>query len=210
MKRDAYLESLLGEREKVVLTARQHWLLLAREVLVESIAILAIFALVTVIWILWVPNPLIALGYLLVIFPVLSLLRAVTVWSSHKYIVSTRRVIQIFGVINKNVTDSSLEKVNDVKMEQSALGRLFNYGDIEILTASEFGVNRFTRISDPVRFKTAMLNAKEQMEGDRVDLMKHPAMDVPALIAELDALRKQGALTDGEFETKKAELLARL
>jgi uncharacterized membrane protein YdbT with pleckstrin-like domain len=210
MKRDAYLESLLGEREKIVLMSRQHWLLLVREVLVESIAIAAIFALVTVIWILWVPNPLIALAYALLIFPILSLLRDVTVWSSHKYLVTTRRVIQIFGVINKNVTDSSLEKVNDVKMEQSALGRLFNYGDIEILTASEFGVNRFTRISDPVRFKTAMLNAKEQLDGDRVDLMKHPAMDVPALIAGLDALRKQGALTDEEFEAKKADLLARL
>ena len=37
-------------------------------------------------------------------------------------------------------------KVNDVKMEQSFLGRLLGYGDIEILTASELGVNLFRRI----------------------------------------------------------------
>ena len=54
------------------------------------------------------------------------------------------------------------------------------------------------------------LHGPWQLDGDRVDLMKHPAMDVPALIAELDALRKQGALSDEEFEAKKAELLARL
>ncbi|MBN1180584.1 MAG: PH domain-containing protein [Anaerolineae bacterium] len=210
MKRDAYLESLLGEREKILLIARQHWLLLLREVLIESIAILALLVLVTLIWVLWLPNPLIALGYLLLIFPILSLLRDVTVWTNHKYVVTTHRVIQIFGVFNKNVTDSSLEKVNDVKMEQSALGRLFNYGDIEILTASEFGINRFTRISNPIHFKTAMLNAKERLEGGRGEPAKRLPTDVPALIAELDALRQRGVLTDVEFAEKKAELLARL
>ncbi|NIW43142.1 MAG: hypothetical protein GWN27_22130, partial [candidate division Zixibacteria bacterium] len=50
-----------------------------------------------------------------------------------------------------------------MKMEISALGRLFNYGDIEILTASEFGVNIFRRIEEPINFKTAILNAKEDL-----------------------------------------------
>ncbi len=51
--------------------------------------------------------------------------------------------MQISGIFNKSVIDSSLEKVNDIKMDQSALGRMFGYGDIEILTASELGVNLF-------------------------------------------------------------------
>jgi uncharacterized membrane protein YdbT with pleckstrin-like domain len=116
--------------------------------------------------------------------------------------------MQISGIFNKNVTDSSLEKVNDVKMTQSAFGRLFGYGDIEILTASELGVNLFKRIEDPIRFKTAMLNAKENLE--RGEESRHPEDDIPDLIAGLERLHRQGVLTDEEFAQKKNELLARM
>ncbi|MGD1993561.1 MAG: PH domain-containing protein [Anaerolineae bacterium] len=203
--RDSYLENLLGEREKILLLTRQHWLVLIRDILVEIILGLAVLVLVTLIWVLWAPSPLIALGYLLLIIPVVSMLRDITRWTSHKYLVTNRRVMQIFGLMSKNVTDSSLEKVNDVKMEQSFLGRLFNYGDIEILTASEFGVNRLTRIGNPVRFKKAMLNAKEQLNRGEYDDGEE---DVPALIRQLAKLRDEGILTGAEFEAKKAELLS--
>jgi hypothetical protein len=113
--------------------------------------------------------------------------------------------------MNKQVTDTSLEKVNDVKMDQSFFGRLFDYGDLEILTASEAGIDRFRKLGSPIRFKTAMLNAKEQMGRDD----DRPAGssgrgDIPELIAELDQLRKQGAISEAEFETKKRELLGKM
>ena len=100
-------------------------------------------------------------------------------------------------------------KVNDVKMEQSFFGRLLDYGDIEILTASELGTNLFRRIGRPIRFKTAMLNAKEKMETEQASGGRRQELDVPALIAQLDGLRKQGVLTEEEFQKKKAELLTK-
>lgn len=116
--------------------------------------------------------------------------------------------MQVAGVLNKTITDSSLEKVNDVKMKQSAFGRMFDYGDIEILTASELGANLFRRIEDPIRFKTTMFNAKERLErGDDTEMR---SSDIPRLIARLDQLRKQGILTEDEFQTKKVELLGRI
>jgi hypothetical protein len=118
-------------------------------------------------------------------------------------------VIHVKGVFNKSVIDSSLEKVNDVKMEQSYLGRIFDYGDVEILTASELGVNKFGYIQQPVKFKTAMLNAKAKLEQGEIG-RGLPAPDIPGLIAELDLLRQQGVLTEGEFQQKKAELLAKM
>ena len=101
-------------------------------------------------------------------------------------------------------------KVNDVKMGQSFLGRVLDYGDIEILTASELGVNLFRRIGSPIRFKTAMLNAKERLETEQASGGRRPERDVPSLIAQLDELRRQGVLTEDEFNRKKAELLAKI
>jgi uncharacterized membrane protein YdbT with pleckstrin-like domain len=207
---DSYLKNLLGENEHIIFVTRQHWLVLLAEILTECILAVALVVLITLIWWIWLPNSLVLLGYLLLLLPLLSLLRDVLIWANRKYIVTNWRVIQIFGVFNKDVTDSSLEKVNDVKLEQSFWGRLWDYGDIEILTASELGVNRFRQVGQPIRFKTAMLNAKEKLEQGQASLGRGAEADIAGLIAQLDSLRQHGVLSEEEFQQKKAQLLAKL
>ncbi len=207
---DKYLQSLLGSSEEVILVTRQHWLRLLRAIGLE---VLLAAALLVVVSLLVPAFPPIVGAYLLLAIPLGSLVLEILGWWNRKSVVTSRRVIKVSGVVNKNVIDSSLEKVNDVKMEQSFFGRLFEYGDVEILTASELAVNRFEFIADPIHFKTAMLNAKEKMGYDEIGAggPRPPAAeDVPAMIARLDHLRQQGALTEEEFQTKKRELLAKL
>jgi hypothetical protein len=160
---DRYLINLLGENEHILFVTRQHWLVLFGEILSEMIIAAVLGGLVTLIWMVWLPDPLVPLGYLLLLLPAVSLLRDLLIWKNRQYVVTNWRVIQIAGVFNKEVSDSSLEKVNDVKLEQSFLGRLWGYGSIEILTASELGVSKFNKIGSPIRLKTAMLNAKENL-----------------------------------------------
>ncbi|MDE3092091.1 MAG: SHOCT domain-containing protein, partial [Chloroflexota bacterium] len=97
-------------------------------------------------------------------------------------------------------------------LNQSFLGRLFDYGDIEILTASEIGVNKLHTIASPIKFKTEMLNQKEALGTDEHFGSRPEAGrgDVPTMIAELDALRKQGVLSEEEFQQKKAQLLSKM
>lgn len=206
--RDTYLNSLLGENEQVLFVTHQHWLVLAGKILTEILLMVAWVGLVSIIWAFWVPNIFMALGYLLLVFPLISLCWDVLVWSKRKYVVTSRRVIQLSGMFSKNVTDSSLEKVNDVKMSQSFLGRMFDYGDIEILTASELGVNIFKRIGQPIHYKTAMINAKEKLE--RAPAEARPARNTADLLAQLDELRQHGVLTEAEFQSKKADLLKKM
>jgi len=207
--KDTYLKRLLGEREEILLVTHQHWFKLLKAILVEIVLAILTIIFVTVLWFVWAGNPLVATGYLLLFIPLASMARDFIIWYNHKYVVTNRRVIQVFGVVNKNVTDSSLEKVNDVKMDQSFFGRLFDFGDVEILTASELGVNRFTTIGNPIRFKTIMLNAKLKLEdGDGIGLKQDSS--IPALIQQLDQLLKEGILTEEEFAKKKAELLSRM
>lgn len=209
---DAYLKSLLGENEKVLLVTHQHWFVLLEQILVEIFISVLTVAIVTILLLTSPFMPGVWLGYFILIIPLVSLLRDALVWSKHKYVVTNLRVIQVMGIFNKSVIDSSLEKVNDVKMVQSVLGRLFNFGDLEILTASELGVNRFTRIGEPIRFKTALLNAKIKLEGPApaIQPAASPALDVPGLISRLGDLHKAGLITDEEFQAKKAKLLAQI
>jgi uncharacterized membrane protein YdbT with pleckstrin-like domain len=208
----SYLERMLGENEKVEFVARQHWSILVRSIAAEIVITIILLAAISVGvgFTVGATAGISALAYILLLIPLGLLTRDVLIWWNNQYVVTNRRVIQTNGVFNKNVIDSSLEKVNDVKMEQSFFGRVFDYGDVEILTASELAVNRFTWIEKPVRFKTAMLNAKERMGTDEMPRRPAAKSDIPAMIEELDQLRKQGVLTEQEFQAKKAQLLSRM
>jgi uncharacterized membrane protein YdbT with pleckstrin-like domain len=208
---DKYLKGLLGDNEQVLFVTHHHWLVLLGEIVAEALLAVVIVVLVSLIWLVWLINPLAPLGYLLLILPIISVWRDVLIWKNREYVVTNRRVIQLSGVFSKNITDSSLDKVNDVKMDQTFLGRMLDYGNIEILTASELGVNKFTYIGRPIQYKTAMLNAKEKLEHAPAEpAAARPAASPADLLAQLDTLRQHGVLSEAEFQAKKAELLKRM
>lgn len=196
---------------------------------VAGLAILA-FALITML----LPSFRVVgwIAIIVAIIPAVEAIRITLDWLNERYIITNRRVIGVKGTINKQVTDSALEKVNDVELKQSVVGRLLGYGTVQIITGSDIGINSFHRISRPLRFKREMLNAKEGLheasQPDRpaeaaqpsspADEVEAPALEpdvgttasIPNLIVELAELRQQGIITEEEFESKKKDLLDRL
>ncbi|MEP7198605.1 MAG: PH domain-containing protein, partial [Chloroflexota bacterium] len=129
----------------------------------------------------------------LVVLPLWQVVTTLVRWQNEEYIVTNRRVIKVEGVVSKHVFDSSLEKINDVELDQSWLGRLLNYGDVEIITGSDIGENKFTHLANPIGFKLALLNQKEALgtvtdfgaREKRVLTSDAPTKgDIPELIAE--------------------------
>jgi uncharacterized membrane protein YdbT with pleckstrin-like domain len=202
-----YLEGLLGEKERILLETHQHWFVLFNKIFLEIILIVLIIAASLFAAAYY---PIAIAGLALVLVPIAGMLKDIMVWRNNAFLVTTRRVIQVSGVLGKDVVDSSLEKVNDVKMSQSFFGRMFGYGDVEILTASELGVNMFHQIANPVEFKTEMMNAKERLGFEELGMAAHALEDIPTMIEKLDVLRRRGVLTEAEFQQKKAELLAKM
>lgn len=96
---------------------------------------------------------------------------AVFAWTAlryvnQEYVLTNRRVIQVAGVLNRTATDSSLEKINDAVLSQSIFGRMFDFGDLRVLTAAEAGIEQFRMIKGPITFKKKMLDAKHEYELD--------------------------------------------
>jgi hypothetical protein len=91
-------------------------------------------------------------------------------WRNQEWLITTRRVIRAEGVLNKSVSDSSLEKINDARLDQSVFGRIFGFGTLDILTAAEemnqgSNIADFPMIADPVDFKKAMFDQKQMIEN---------------------------------------------
>ncbi len=214
----SYLHNLLGQDEEILFETRQHWFIPFAQVLTE-IVLIGLLTSVALLQFYWqpfqsIPDQLIffgaaALGIIVAFSALADILR----WRSEQFVITDRRVLQLQGVLNKSVLDSSLEKINDIELHQSWIGRIFNFGDVEILTANEDGVNRMRAIRGPVEFKRAMQDARACYDGylDRSPVQAYDnPRDVRAVLEQLAALRDRGILSPAEFEAKKRELLSRI
>src|SRR5882762_7232355 len=230
-----YADRLLSEGEEIVVRSRQHWLALllsARYPLLLFIGSLVLLFLSQ--YVSGTVRDIV--GYAVIAGIVISLLWFFQVWltwSSEDYIVTNRRVIKVDGIINKRSADSSLEKINDAVLEQNLFGRLFNYGDLDILTAADVAVDRYRMLNRAPEFKRQMLNQKHDLEGEFSRPLPSPPLrsapaappppaappaarremsadEVTRALAGLADLRDRGAISPQEFEAKKADLLARL
>ena len=167
----SYARNLLSRGEEVVFESRQHWFAVLAETWAYVIA--AVIALAVLIWATsGAPDNIRGLLQVVALLVLLAALAYIGIkvwaWRNQEYLITTRRVIKAEGIFNKQMGDSSLEKVNDARLTQSWVGRIFDYGTLDILTASEAAesglLNDFPMLAEPVKFKVAMLNQKERLE----------------------------------------------
>jgi hypothetical protein len=236
----AYLDKRLATGEAPLRREHQHWFVLAADARYAFIA----WILAAAVWLLSgvLPEEIrSALGWIIVALVIGGLLYLgwqILRWQNEEFVVTSRRVLQTQGVINKQVVDSSLEKINDAILTESIFGRVFGFGDLEILTASESGISRLRMLRDADGFKRAMLDAKHELELELSGARPMPgpairtgppaqpapataatapdpapkmsADEITRTLASLADLRDRGAISADEYEAKKADLLHRI
>lgn len=204
---------LLTEDEDLVLDLRPHWWFLAPAGALLAVAVLfGLFALIND-WASWISVPigvwvLVALGYFA--------LRYLT-WTTTNFVVTSERVISRTGVISKQGIEIPLDRINTVFFNQSVFERVIGAGDLGIESAGEGGRQTFTDIRKPNLVQNEIYRQVEGLEDRRLQRLGDAAssgasaeLSIPEQIEKLDQLRRQGVVTDEEFEIKKRELLDRM
>jgi hypothetical protein len=122
--------------------------------------------------------------------------------------------------------------ITDMLVGHPLLGRIFGYGEIDLLTASEAGTTKIRFLPKADEFKKSLLEARHEYEMDlgggragqgsvatggatpapspASGAASLTAADVDSAITHLADLRSRGLITDAEFEEKKRDLLDRL
>lgn len=166
----SYTDTLLASGERVVRRDRQHWFILVGNARFGILALVGAFALLVVALVTSASGTLWnILGIATLVLFVFGLVMIGWSWLRYKneeYAITTRRLIHSGGVVNKVATDSSLEKINDAILSESLFGRIFGFGDLEVLTASEDGNEMLRMLRDAKSFKKSMLEAKHELELD--------------------------------------------
>jgi len=142
----AYLNSNnMMEGESVVAVARFHYMLYW----VPALLVILAIAL-----------PFISIGedtlkYRLIfsgVFLVLALIWAVVINNGKRFILTNKRLILKTGIIMRESNELMLRKCEGIKVRQTIMGRLFNYGDVQVSTGEE--VDTFRYIWNPMGFST--------------------------------------------------------
>ncbi len=185
----AYADGLLADGERVIRRARQHWFVMVWDAHWAVLAlVLAVVAGVVRLLNLSASGFLVdALGWADLVLLVVGLAWLAWAWVVYRtteFVITSRRIIQASGVVNKRASDSSLEKINDAILTESVFGRVFGFGDLEVLTASEGGVERLRMLTDAKEFKKAMLDAKHELEMEVARPVAPPLRAEPPMRAE--------------------------
>lgn len=207
-----YIKKLLSANEEILFKTRRHFFVIFGQIIKEILILIALgiawFAIYQ-----WAEAEYSTIFQLLVaavaVIVLISMFLDLLRWSRDSFYVTTRRVIQVSGVLNKNVLDSSLSKINDVILRQSWMGRIFNYGTIKILTATEEVVNLLDRINNPMGFKRAMLDAKTVLEPAPIG-PGISSSSATQLLEELSQLKAKNMISEAEYEEKRKEILGRM
>lgn len=152
----SYVQSVLVPGETVIVQARTHWFIY----------------LVPLFWLLLggglsllLPLPFSVLGFVLLAFALFLLLKAWIYVASTELAVTSARVIAKFGFIRRETVELRHSKVESLHVNQTILGRIFNYGSV-VITGSGGTNAPIPYISDPLNFRSAALTGMEAITNE--------------------------------------------
>jgi uncharacterized membrane protein YdbT with pleckstrin-like domain len=157
VRRDmGYVETVLQPDETLRFRTNYHWI-----ALVPGSALL-VLAIISYWWAgrpntwygLWM-----ALAVLLVAGAVILLLRAGYRHFITEIAITDRRVIYKTGLMSRETDEMPLNKVENVEVRQSILGRLLDYGDVDVQGTGRGGIGpeKLRRIASPPQFRNHTL-----------------------------------------------------
>jgi uncharacterized membrane protein YdbT with pleckstrin-like domain len=134
-----YIDTHLLPGEELVHRTRLHWLIFARPVFVLVLGIVLLAFEPTV-------------GAVVAAIGALMLLPPFVAYITSEFGVTTKRVVVKVGLIRRRTLELLLRQVEAISVDQSIMGRLFNYGSITL--SGTGGVREeFHHIAAPLDFR---------------------------------------------------------
>jgi uncharacterized membrane protein YdbT with pleckstrin-like domain len=111
-------------------------------------------------WSLW---HLIALGILLlpVVIGLFFLVQAYIRYKTTELAITTKRVIVKVGFIRRSTVEININKVESIQVDQSLLGRVFDFGTL-VISGAGTAQAPLHGIAEPLAFRKAFIEAQER------------------------------------------------
>ena len=148
----SYVERVLQPGEQVRHISSIHWIVCWPGV---ALALLAVAAY-------WLSDTRLLTGlwrytaYAIALVALVLLIKEWFEWWVTEMAVTNRRVIYKKGLVRRQTNEMNMDKVESVDVQQSILGRMFNYGDI-LVRGTGSGLEPLRMIERPLAFRNAVI-----------------------------------------------------
>jgi membrane protein YdbS with pleckstrin-like domain len=202
----AFPKRLLSADEQMVMDLRPHWIALAWPVAETALDVAATILVLIYLpgsWPTWTRWAVVTLAVAFFLFqPLPRIVR----WATSHFVVTTDRVIHRSGWFAKQSMEIPLENISDVRFHQGVFERVIGAGDLTLESPGTFGQESFDDIRNPELVQKAIYEMNEA--NQRRMRAPGPATSSAAdELAKLDRLRRDGVITEEEFQSKKAQVL---
>jgi len=149
-----YIDEILQPGEKVLYSTNAHWIFFLPAIAGWIVAIV----FVVLSYLVPAGAPALLCLSMAAISAVVALYKTITAWF-HQWTTETDvtdlRIIHKTGFIQRQTFEMSLDKVESVDVNQSILGRIFDYGDVTILGVGK-SEEKISTVSSPLSFRSAI------------------------------------------------------
>jgi uncharacterized membrane protein YdbT with pleckstrin-like domain len=145
-----YVKEVLQPGETILFASTIHWLIYLPAMLLLIAAIAATFQTVGGSELVWR-----SISLLLFAAALLSAARAWFKRWTTEIAVTDRRIIYKRGFIRRHTIEMNMEKVESVDVNQSLLGRIFDYGDV-LVRGTGVGFEPLQMIESPIALRNAV------------------------------------------------------
>ena len=204
------MRTTLKKDETILLIIRQHWIRL----------LLPFFVwLAAAILLIWLAN---TTDFIITLVTALYPMYEYLNWKNNLWCVTNLRVVDESGFFGRYSKESPLDKINNVEYDQSIIGRILGYGNVDIQTAAEFGETTYELIHHPKLLKDTITHAQEEYKKTQINrqavqlaeaIAKTSAAAAPSQQMIADELQKlfslfqQGGITQEEYQIQKSKLM---
>ena len=162
----SYVEKTLGNGESLIYTAHFNWTysFWSFAILIFSLIPVPVLAYITVsegLSLLDLRAGWVCAAIAAFLGAFLFLLHMIKLWTT-EIAVTTFRFVYKTGLISRNTKEVSLNKIEEITLNQSVWGRLFGYGSLT-LRGTGVGVIKLPNIDEPIRVRKIIENAKSAM-----------------------------------------------
>lgn len=160
------MRTKLQSGEMVALIVRKHWLVLVKPALFFAAVLLYLpFRHVKILgfeaFLHYLFPYAVAFSGTMFLYHYLD--RRVNIWA-----VTSDRLIDEWGILTHRSKENPLDKINDIVVEQTILGRIFDYGSISVQTAATAGETIIEFVERPEELKQT-INAQKEIRAERED-----------------------------------------
>jgi len=147
----SYIAKVLQPGERVVHVGRLHWIMYLPSIVVLCIGLAVLLIPTTAEY----RTVIYGISAVLVLIAALSAFRAWFKQFTTEIAVTDRRIIYKTGFVSRETAEMNMHRVETVAVEQSIIGRILNYGAVDI-RGTGAGIENLKMIADPLALRSAI------------------------------------------------------